>query len=221
MSNPPVFPSLPGLGWSVTKSPRFQTRTQQAVSGRQLRLLDQPYPIWSFTLNFPLLRDANDTRAGSGAGPGIGYDELRSLAGFFLALQGAYGNFLFADPSDSQVTGQPIASGTGTASAFPIVRNFGGFSEPLLAAVNQSGDALLVYVNGVLQTSGVGTASQFGFSGLADTITFAAPPAAGAAITASFSYYFLCHFNDDHMDLENFMYQLWQAKSVKFESVLA
>jgi uncharacterized protein (TIGR02217 family) len=204
----------------VTKSPRFQTRTQKAVSGRQLRLVDQQNPIWTFTLGFPLLRDDNDTRAGAGIGPGIGYNELRTLAGFFLGLQGAYGNFLFQDPSDNQVTGQAIATGDGATTAFPIVRNFGGFSEKLLAAINQTGNALLVYLNGVLQTSGVGTASQFGFSGLGDTITFAAAPAEGAAITASFSYYFLCHFTDDTMDLENFMYQLWQAKQVKFESVL-
>jgi uncharacterized protein (TIGR02217 family) len=220
MSDPPVFPSLPGCGWSVTKAPRFQTRTQKAVSGRQLRIADQQSPIWTFTLTFPLLRDAHDTRAGSGVGLGIGYDELRTLAGFFLAAQGAYGTFLFADPSDNQVTGQPTATGDGTTTAFPIVRSFGAFAEPLPAAINKTGNALLVYVNGVLQTSGVGTSSRFGFTTLADTITFAAAPAAGAAIAASFSYYFLCHFTDDAMNFENFMLQVWQAKSVKFESVL-
>ncbi len=31
-----VFPTLPGLAWSVTKSPTFQTRIQRAVSGREL-----------------------------------------------------------------------------------------------------------------------------------------------------------------------------------------
>ncbi len=218
MSEPPVFPSLPGCGWSVTKAPRFQTRTQKAVSGRQLRIADQQYPIWSFTLTFPLLRDDNDTRAGGGLG--LGYDELRTLAGFFLAAQGAYGTFLFADPSDNVVTNQSIATGDGATTAFPIVRSFGAFAEPLSAAINETGNTLLVYVNGVLQTSGVSTSSRFGFANLADTITFAAAPAVGAAIAASFSYYFLCHFSDDAMTFENFMVQLWQAKSVKFESLL-
>jgi uncharacterized protein (TIGR02217 family) len=118
------------------------------------------------------------------------------------------------------VTAQPIATGDGTTTAFPIVRTFGGFNEPLVAAINVTGNALLVYINGVLQTSGVSTTSRFGYTGVYDTITFAAPPAAGAVVTATFSYYFLCHFSEDAMNLENFMYQLWQAKSVKFESVL-
>ena len=52
-----IFPVLPGLAWSVTKAPRFQTRVQRAVSGRELRLLDQPYPVWSWTLSYSLLRD--------------------------------------------------------------------------------------------------------------------------------------------------------------------
>ena len=71
-----IFPSLPGLGWSVVKSARFATRIQRAVNGRELRALDQPYPIWSWTLTYPLLRDKSDTR---GPGPGVGYDELTPL----------------------------------------------------------------------------------------------------------------------------------------------
>ena len=135
MTTPPVFPSLPGLGWSVTKAPRFATRTQKAVSGRQLRVADQPNPIWGFTLTVPVLRDAHDTRAGAGIGLGIGFDEVRSLAGFFLALQGAFGAFLFDDPSDDTVTGQAIGTGNASQTAFPLARSFGatGFLEPLLA----------------------------------------------------------------------------------------
>jgi hypothetical protein len=221
MSNPPVFPSLPGLGWSVKKSPRFQTRTQQAISGRQLRLVDQQYPIWTFTLTFPLLRDDNDTRAGSGVGPGIGYNELRTLAGFFLALQGAYGNFLFWDPSDNTVAGQYLMTGNGTTNSAPLVRQMGNFAEPLLGVIDDGSQPLQFYLNGVFQSSGVGTSSQFGYSDVADTVSFTTAPASGVVVTANYSYYFLCHFADDTMDLENFVYQLWQAKSVKFESVLA
>lgn len=63
-----IFPSLPGQGWSVTKSPRFATRIQRAVSGRELRALDQPYPLWTWTLTYPLLRDRNDARSPARAG---------------------------------------------------------------------------------------------------------------------------------------------------------
>ena len=83
-----IFPTLPGLAWSVTKAPRFATRIQRAVNGRELRILDQPYPVWTWTLNYSLLRDKWDTRGP--AGLGAGYDELRTLAGFFLQRQGAF-----------------------------------------------------------------------------------------------------------------------------------
>jgi uncharacterized protein (TIGR02217 family) len=221
MSNPPVFPSLPGWGWSVTKSPRFQTRTQRAASGRELRILDQQYPIWSFALTFPLLRDGNDARAGAGIGPGAGYDELRTLAGFFLAMQGAYGNFLFADPTDQSVTGGFTGLGNGAILSWPLVRRFGqSFYEPVRAAVSDGSQPFRVYLNGVLQTGGYTPQNLSGYTSFADTLTFATPPAAGVSVTCDFTFSFLCRFSDDRMDLENFMYQLWQAKSVKFESVL-
>ena len=42
-----IFPVLPGLAWS---EPTFQTPIQRAVSGRELRALDYPYPLWQFAL---------------------------------------------------------------------------------------------------------------------------------------------------------------------------
>ena len=52
-----IFPALSGLAWSVTKTPTFQTRIQRAVSGRELRALDYPYPLWQFALVYDFLRD--------------------------------------------------------------------------------------------------------------------------------------------------------------------
>src|SRR5438105_8312267 len=116
-----IFPNLPGLGWSVTKAPRFATRIQRAVSGRELRILDQPYPIWTWTLTYPLLRDKWDTRAAGGLG--VGYDELRTIAGFFLAQQGTFQPFLFDDPTDNNVAAQVIGTGNSTTAGFQLVRS--------------------------------------------------------------------------------------------------
>jgi Conserved hypothetical protein 2217 (DUF2460) len=112
-----IFPSLPGMGWSVVKSPRFATRIQRAVNGRELRALDQPYPLWNWTLTYPLLRDRNDMRAPlpAAGGFGIGYDELRILAGFFLQQQGALQPFLLTiRPTTSR---PPSRSAPATAAA--------------------------------------------------------------------------------------------------------
>ena len=122
-----VFPSLPGLAWSVTKTPTFQTRIQRAVSGRELRALDYPYPLWQFTLVFDLLRD----------NPAAGYDELQTLMCFFMLCQGAFRTFLFRDPSDDQVTGQQIGVGNASTTVFQLQRAMGS-TLPGGAFPNQS-----------------------------------------------------------------------------------
>ena len=201
-----IFPSLPGLAWSVTKTPTFQTRIQRAVSGRELRALDYPYPLWQFTLVFDLLRD----------NPTAGYNELRTLMGFFMLCQGAYGTFLFEDPSDYQVTGQQIGIGNASTTVFQLQRAMGatlpggGFLEPIVApnVVNA------IYLDGITQNPG--TYSVDPSSGL---VTFSMAPASGLIITADYSYYFRCRFTDDSYAFENFMFQLWQLKKLTFISV--
>jgi uncharacterized protein (TIGR02217 family) len=201
-----VFPSLPGLAWSVTKTPTFQTRIQRAVSGRELRALDYPFPLWQFTLVFDLLRD----------NPAAGYDELRTLMGFFMLCQGAYGTFLFQDPSDHQVTGQQIGSGNASTAVFQLQRAMGatllggGFFEPILAPNVVSA----VYIDGITQAPE--TYSVDPNTGL---VTFSTAPGSGLIITTDYSYYFRCRFTDDSYAFENFMFQLWQIKKLTFISV--
>jgi uncharacterized protein (TIGR02217 family) len=205
-----IFPSLPGLAWSVTKQPRFATRIQRAVSGRELRALDQPNPIWTWTLTYSLLRDEWDVRGGTG--PGSGYDELRILMGFFLEQQGAYAAFLFEDPSDNSLTGQVLGTGDGSTAAFQLVRAMGetlpggGFAEPVTAPN--------VYLNGVRQSP-----TGYSVDSASGLVTFAVPPPAGQAISSDFTYYFRVRFSDDTAEFENFMYQLWSLRQVKLQSV--
>ncbi len=204
-----IFPTVPGLGWSVTKAPRFATRVQRAVSGRELRVLDQPYPIWTWTLTYALLRDKWDTRGAGGLG--VGYDELRTLAGFFLQQQGALQPFLFDDPTDDAVTGQAIGTGNASATVFQLVRSMGGFAEPITAP----NVVAAIYFNGVLQSP-----AGYSVDGNSGLVTFATAPPAGQALTADFTYFFRVRFADDTAEFENFMYQLWQLKQVKLQSVL-
>jgi uncharacterized protein (TIGR02217 family) len=203
---PLIFPTLPGIAWSVTKAPIFQTRIQRAVSGRELRALDYPFPLWQFTLVFTFLRD----------NPTAGFDELRTLMGFYLSCQGAFGSFLFQDPSDYQVTGQYIAEGDSSTSAFQLQRTMGtnlpggGFAEPIVAP--NTVDAM--YFDGISQD-----AARYSVDPSNGLVTFATPPGTGLVITADFSYWFRCRFVDDSYDFENFMYQLWQLKKLTFISV--
>jgi uncharacterized protein (TIGR02217 family) len=209
-----IFPTLPGLGWSVSKAPRFATRIQRAVSGRELRVVDQPNPIWTWTLTYSMLRDEHDTRAASG--PGVGYDELRMLMGFFLQQQGAFQPFLLDDPTDDTVSAQAIGAGNGSTTVFQLVRSMGvalaggGFAEPITAPNVVSA----IYFDGIVQS-----ASGYSIDPTTGLVTFATPPPADQLVTADFTYYFRVRFADDTADFENFLYQLWALKQVKLQSV--
>jgi uncharacterized protein (TIGR02217 family) len=201
-----IFPALPGLAWSVTKSPTFQTRIQRAASGRELRALDYPYPLWQFTLVFDFLRD----------NPAAGFDELRTLMGFFMLCQGAFGTFLFQDPSDDRVSGQQIGTGDTLRTVFQLQRTMGetlpggGFLEPILAPNVVSA----VYFNGIIQDP-----AGYSVDSMTGLVTFNTAPVSGLIITADYSYYFRCRFVDDSYAFENFMFRLWQLKKLTFISV--
>jgi len=209
-----IFPTLPGLGWSVSKAPRFATRIQRAVSGRELRVVDQPNPIWTWTLTYSMLRDQNDTRAASG--PGVGYDELRTLMGFFLQQQGSFQPFLFDDPSDDRASAQAIGTGDGSTTVFQLVRTMGaalpggGFAEPITAP----NTVATIYFDGVRQSS-----SAYSVDANTGLVNFSSPPPAGQLVTVDFTYYFRVRFADDSSEFENFLYQLWALKQLKLQSV--
>ncbi len=205
--------TIPGIAWPILKAPILQTRIQRAVSGRELRAADYPSPLWQFQLTFAVLRDGNDMR---GEAASI-YTETRTLLALFATCRGAYGTFLFSDPSDNAVVGQVLGSGNASQTTFQLQRTLGGnpaFVEPVFA-VNQIS---AVYLNGIVQNpSGYSCTLGLNSTGL---LSFAAPPPAGITITADFSYYFRCRFVDDSEQFSYFNYQLWELKKLAFITVL-
>jgi uncharacterized protein (TIGR02217 family) len=191
----PLFPTLPGLGWSSTKRPTASTRIATHVSGREVRSANYAYPLYEFEVLFELLR--------SGAA-----QELETLMGFFLQCQGQFGVFRFVDPSDNAVTGQTLGVGDGVTTSFAAVRGIGGWVEP----VGYLEGASRVALAGVTQTAGWSITAPA-------VITFAGAPAAGIAVTADFTFSYLCRFLDDKQSFEQFMAGLWANKSLKFRSV--
>lgn len=201
-----VFPTLAGLGWSVTRREIWKTRSQEAISGKETRIADWSYPRHQWALGFDFLRQ--------GALSGTAYSEFAQLAGFFDLRQGMFDSFLYADADDNAVTGQAIATGDGATTAFAFVRSFGGFAEPILAPNVVSH----VYLNGVAQSPGGYTVNGWG-SASPGTLVFGTPPGSGVAITADFSFYFPCRFAADQMDFEKFMAALYSAKKISFVSL--
>jgi len=195
-----TFPTLPGQGWSVVKTPTFLTRVASHSSGREARLGLYAHALYGFELTF----DGLDS---SGANAGLQAQSLQTLMGFWLSCGGQLGTFLYADPTDNMANNQVIATGDGSTTAFTLGRTIGGYFEPVSYVTSISS----VTISGVATTAYTLTAPN--------TIVFAAAPASGAPIAASFAYAFQCRFVEDHAEFENFMSGLWRAKSLKFRQV--
>ena len=301
------------------KKPTFSTIVASHVSGREVRDALYLNPIWSFELTFDGLDGTTSGQYGA-----LSAQSLQALMGLFLQSQGQYGSFLYVDPTDNSVAGQPFGTTDGVTSAFALQRTLGGFTEPVgwatsasnvylngvalpagglaapaapsLSQVVSSGasgrtyyakityttpngettpsseSSLVVGANHVLQcaspsASGPPLATGWNIyvssSSGAETLQNASPialgtawiepnsglvagasppssnstgwaiaapnlvsflggaPPSGLAISADFSYAFLCRFVSDDLDFEQFMSNLWRAESVKFRSLRA
>ena len=198
----PVFPTLPGQGWSVKKTPTFSTRVASHVSGREVRAANYAHGLYAFELTFDGL-DSN------GAHAGLTATSLQTLMGFYAAAQGQFATFLYTDPTDNTASSATFGVGDGSTTAFTLFRPLGASgNEPVsyATAVNS------VTLNGV--TSGI----LWTFTA-PNTITFASAPAAGTTLAWSGTYAFQCRFTDDSVEFENFMSGLWAVKSLKFRQV--
>jgi len=188
------------LTWSIKRAPAWKTLAQHSVSGRSFRTPLWQNPLWRWELTYAYLRnDPNRTDEN-------GYTQLQSLAGFYLARQGGYDSFLFQDPDDNAVQGQPLGLGDGATTLFQLRRQFGPFTELIQAPAGTP----VVYLNGAA-TTGFTMNSTGG-------VVFAVAPGSGVHVTADFTFYFPCVF-EDSLDLENFMHQLWSAQKVAIQQV--
>lgn len=203
----PVYPTLKGKAPQFKWVPRFYNMaTQTAASGADIDLALATYPLHDFELQYNFLRD------------NVSPSEFKTLFGFVLQLAGTPGRFLFSNPDDNAVTGQGIGTGDGSSTVFTLIRSFGagGFSgiEPV-GYVNSVG--LNVYDNGVLKALGSDYTLQQTTPG-AQTITFAAAPLTGHAITADMAYWYYCKFPDNAQEFDKFMNLLWSMQKVIMHS---
>ena len=131
--------------------------------------------------------------------------------GLFLQHQGTFRPFLFDDPTDNTVADQVLGTGDGGIRTFQLVRTMGRFAEPITAPNVVSA----IRFNGVHQNP-----TNYTIERETGMVTFATPPPAGHVIAADFTYRFRVRFAEDSAEFENFLYQLWQLKQIKLQSVL-
>ena len=197
----PIFPALKGLDWNVQHDFDWSGNTVvESVSGKRTARANWSYPRHVFTLAYTFLR----------ADPSLA--EYQALAGFFNAMQGQFGTFLYQDATDNAVAGQVIGIGDGVTTTFQLIRAFGGFLEPCFAPNVVSA----VYLAGAPLSLGW-SVTPWG-NAAPGVITFGAPPAAGQPITADFSYYFPCRFDNPKTSFKNFAKALYSADGIQFSS---
>jgi len=188
----PVFPSLPGLTYPAKRVPVWSTDQQDALSGKKNRFQNFTYPLWKYDLPFSFLRSDSVNV------------ELQALVGFFNQLNGSTGLFQYPDPDDGSVTDQNFGAGDGTSTTFQLVRTYGGFTEPVFLPVGTP----------TIKIAGTPTVA-FTVSNIGQII-FNAAPALGALLQWTGTFNWPCRFDEDTLDLEKFMQNLWELKSLKF-----
>lgn len=198
MSNA-IFPALPGLAWDVVKTPRWNTKVQASVGGKETRARFFSAPLWRWQLSYEVLRQAS------------AFQELQTLVGFFNQRQGRFDSFLYSDPTDNSVTAEQFGTGNGSQKTFQLIRNWGGFIENV---VNVNVFATC-FVNGVAVTYG----TDYTVDNSTGLLTFVVAPAAGAVLTWTGTYYWRVRFDQDTADFQNFLYQLWTLKQLVLVSV--
>lgn len=199
MSNDVFPPSGTRLAWGNIRTPEFRTLIEDSASGLEARTSKWVYPRWRWTLTYHALGQA---------GHQFG-DQLRPIIGHFLKHRGAGDTFLFRDPEDYAITNQTIGTGNGATKHFQIVRNYGGFVEPIYEI---KGGTLVVKKAGVTQTDPTHYTQASGL------VQFVTAPSVGQAIAVDCEFYFRVRFEQDLQDFENFTHLLHAMREVRLVS---
>jgi len=210
----PLFPKLPGRSWPTNEIMETSTLVKRASSGRRTAVSMFAVPIYHIELKYAGL--SSDSVA-----DGLGKQSQQALQALFGAMGGQYGTFYVkksdytANDADSTVTGQLLGVGDGANTIFIGTRTIqtdyvDDYAEPV-GAIKASG--LKVYVDGVLQD-----ASTYDLVS-PNVIQFHTAPAAGKNVRADYTWYFVCAFEDDMLDLMVNGRMIWSADSIKLVTV--
>lgn len=216
-----VFPFLVGAGWPVNKKQTWSAVVAAHTSGREVRTQLWQNPVWEFEMTINALDSSTNGMYGA-----VGARSLQTLLGFYGMMAGSFGTFIYYDVTDYYVAPvQTFGVGDGATTTFQLIRTLGGMTESVIAPVNSattlyfnSGNVAAIapeiYSNGTL----VGSST---YSIVNGAVTFNTPPISGAVLTWTGYFGFLCRFSDDNLEFSQTMWNLWEAKSVKFKSLRA
>jgi hypothetical protein len=217
-----TFPNLvlpASVGWNFAKRSKFSTTLQTPQSMRHPSSATlQTSVIYELEIAYAFLKNKGLTYT----------DDVAYLQAFYEACRGGYGWFTF-DPSTLNLDTMSVVQdttklrngffgiGDGITTSFPLWRSssvFGGGNVTQLELIQNVTLLGGIYSNGTLVAGSGYTQSNFPAQ-----VTFNTAPAANAVLAWAGNYSYLCRFEEDVLDLEEFMYQLWELKSLKLETI--
>lgn len=212
-----------GFGWNFKQTQKFLTTKQKPQSGRgAVAASNQAGVLYDLELVFNYLKAQRISGTGSVV---LDYAYLRD---FYEAMQGSYGRFIF-DPSvyglanltvtqdTTQLQNGFCGIGNGTQTVFPMWRStsvLGGGVVTQLERIQNVSLLSGVYVNGTEQELSAFTQTNFPAQ-----ITFNTAPAENAVVSWAGNYNYLCSFSEDSNEINEFMYQLYELKSLTLETI--
>ena len=159
------------LGREAEVAPTFSTQVVTSGGGAEQRVVG-----WA------------EARSSYDVGPGVRSEaDIALLLDFFRARMGPARGFRLRDPFDWQGRDERIGTGDGSARRFALVRHYGEQARRITRPVAGSVS---------VRVDGAGAAFASGPGGW---VTLDAPPAAGAAVTASFLFDVPVRFAEDRL----------------------
>lgn len=213
-----VFPYLRGSRWAVHKVPQWSNIVQRSVSGGALLIPLWPNnPLWQWEWTYEAVIDKVLSYTGSPNNNTL-YTDLQMIEAFYFAQKGR-GQVFAYQPPDSAVVNQLIAPPDANNNS-ELVYTVGGIPNGAgMTVVNESVQEL----NGgsITQTAGGGAYTLLSPNTTAPyegwVLHWTSPPT--PPIKFSFTRFYRVMFTEDTQDYEQFTYNLWTLKSLKFEQV--
>lgn len=205
--------SFVGMDIAFTRTPTWETRIQENVSGKETRVTYRTIPRYTWEINFNFLRNSS---AYSPGGLGVGSSEYSAFVDFYNNRSGAFDSWQWQDPEDN--TGVTETLLFVSAGVYQLQRNVGSgtFMDPIYAP----NDSFQVWIAGS-SASTVGITPNYWGSSSPGLITLTtATPSSGTAVFGSFTFYWPVRFDVDKFGLERMMNNLWMLKKVSFTSII-
>jgi uncharacterized protein (TIGR02217 family) len=163
--------------------------------------------------------DWQEARAEYDVGSGLRNNaDLAALITFYRARQGRAYGFRFKDWTDyrSTVNGelpapndQALGNGDGDATTFQLVKRYTSGAVSYVRPIRKPvAGTVRVAINGIEQMSGWSVDTTTG------VVTFATPPASGAAIAAGFEFDVPVRFRDDGLNISLETFAAGEAPSI-------